>query len=121
MYTISKQLAEKLHMHDIIKCKDVDLYAYLIQTKLEKVVFLVFISVVSVVLHVFWEVMAFYFFYSMQRKYSGGFHCKSYVTCLFVSTLTTFLSIVYAKTVPAFICQGGGDNINDLCVYHRSS
>ena len=96
-----KQIAEKIarRMIDagIIQKEKYLAYSYSIQMFLEKMTGMLIIMLLSVLLGRVVEVSIFFFFFANIRKYAGGFHCKTFLSCL-------ILSVVSVLGLSCFVC-----------------
>ena len=61
--------------------------------------------------------MLFYVFYSMIRRHSGGFHCKTQAGCLLLSVVV-LLVVVATKPIALDIVKEifGGGGTYDICL-----
>ncbi len=88
---LSIMLAEK----KIIKPENREFYFYGLQLAISKLFFFLVILVISFFTKTFLVSMAFVFMYSVIRQFSGGHHCRSEVSCFFVSILLYLIMILF--------------------------
>lgn len=88
---LSIMLAEK----KIIKPENRVFYFYGLQLAISKLFFFLVILIIALFTKTFFVSMAFVFMYSAIRKYSGGHHCRSEVSCFFVSILLYLIMILF--------------------------
>lgn len=81
----------------MIDLDDIDFATYYFESVILKVIGCFLTVSVAVITGSFPGLMIFYAFYSMIRKYSGGFHCSTQLRCLLLSVIT-LLVIVAVKT-----------------------
>lgn len=107
IHRLSLRTAYILFNHQLIDFDDIDFAAYYFENGILKVIGCFLTVIVAVITDSFPGLMVFYVFYSMLRKYSGGFHCSTQLRCLLLSAITLFV-IVIVKTALF-------DNINYFC------
>lgn len=78
---------------DVIDRKEYFIYKYNLQILTEKTITLIPVIGISILFHRLVEMLAFIISFSILRKYTGGYHCKSFLGCFFLSFLTC-LSII---------------------------
>lgn len=110
IHRLSLRTAYILFNHQLIDLDDIDFAAYYFENGILKVIGCILTVIIAVITGSFPGLMLFYVFYSMLRRYSGGFHCHTQLRCLLLSAITLF-AIVAVKTA-AFdivknICGGG--------------
>lgn len=88
---LSILLAEKR----IIKPENREFYFYGLQLAISKLFFFWVILTISLLTKTFLVSMAFVFMYSIIRQFSGGHHCRSEVSCFFVSILLYLIMILF--------------------------
>lgn len=88
---LSIMLAEK----KIIKPENREFYFYGLQLAISKLFFFLVILIISLFTKTFLVSMAFMFMYSVIRQFSGGYHCRSEVSCFFVSILLYLIMILF--------------------------
>lgn len=88
---LSIMLAEK----KIIKPENREFYFYGLQLAISKLFFFLVILTISILTKTFLVSMAFVFMYSVIRQFSGGHHCRSEVSCFFVSILLYLIMILF--------------------------
>lgn len=97
IHRLSLRTAYILFRHQLIDLDDIDFAAYYFESGILKVIGCFLTVIVAVITDSFPGLMVFYVFYSMLRKYSGGFHCSTQFRCLLLSAITLFV-IVIVKT-----------------------
>lgn len=88
---LSILLAEK----KIIKPENREFYFYGLQLAISKLFFFLVILTISLLTKTFLVSMSFVFMYSVIRQFSGGHHCRSEVSCFFVSILLYLIMILF--------------------------
>lgn len=88
---LSILLAEK----KIIKPENREFYFYGLQLAISKLFFFLVILTISLLTKTFLVSMSFVFMYSVIRQFSGGHHCRSEVSCFFVSVLLYLIMILF--------------------------
>ena len=78
MEKLSRGLVNKMVLQSIISREDYDVYVYYLQIKIEKVIFLILLSLMALLMGCFIEVVVFYLFYSLIRQNSGGLNIPHY-------------------------------------------
>lgn len=94
MEQIASRIVLNMMQANLINENEYEEYIYGIQILLEKVISYFIIILIALILQCLFEIILFLLSFSFLRKYSGGIHCKRYITCLVVSTLVTFSSVV---------------------------
>ena len=94
MERIASRIVSRMLLADLISDRETDEYAYEIQVLLEKVVSYVVIFGLAVLFNRLLEIALFTISFSLIRKYSGGIHCRNFVTCISASTLVAFSSVI---------------------------
>lgn len=80
-YHLSVHIADKLAQLKVISLDDYELYRYGIQQGLVLVMNFVSVILISIILGMFIECIAFLLAYVPLRSYAGGFHAKTHVRC----------------------------------------
>lgn len=109
MEQVASRIVIKMMQADLIEENESEEYVYGIQIILEKFISYLIIISIALVLHRCLEVLLFLISFSFLRKYSGGVHCKRFETCLIISTIVTFSSVLVFPLVEKniLIYQGG--------------
>ena len=97
IHRLSLRTAYILFNHQLIDLDDIEFAAYYFENGILKVIGCILTVIIAVITGSFPGLMVFYVFYSMLRKYSGGFHCSTQLRCLLLSAITLFV-IVIVKT-----------------------
>lgn len=92
---IADDLAIMLVDKKIIKPENREFYFYGLQLAINKLFFFLVILIISLFTKTLLVSMAFVFMYSAIRQFSGGFHCRSEVSCFFVSILLYLIMILF--------------------------
>jgi accessory gene regulator B len=87
-------LTERLFLYGLIRNNDKEIYHYLIQVLIEKIVVFFVIFMISVRWEILLETVLFILCFSCIRRYSGGFHANSFGGCC-IGTMGIY--IVYIK------------------------
>lgn len=86
-YNFAGILVEKMLEYNLIKSDVKEYYKYSIQICIERFIGFSLLLLVSVFYRLVYETVFFYIFFSYIRRYSGGFHAKSFGGCLFCSVI----------------------------------
>ena len=116
IHRLSHNTAYVLLNHQLICKDDIEHATFFVENCYLKIISFVVTIVISVVTGSFPGLMLFYVFYSMIRKYSGGFHCKTQLGCLMLSVVV-LLAVVAMKLIVLDIVKeifGGGTY--DICL-----
>ena len=89
----SERICHQLASEGMITKEDIPLCAYNLQVFIERTIVFAFIFMISAFRGYLIEVVVFVISFASIRKYSGGYHCKSFLGCLFVSVITIVLSV----------------------------
>lgn len=92
---IADDLAIMLVEKKIIKPENREFYFYGLQLAISKLFFFLVILIISLFTKTFFVSMAFVFMYSAIRQFSGGYHCRSEVSCFFVSILLYLIMLLF--------------------------
>ena len=88
-YITSKRLAEA----KMIDKDDISIYAYNLQVFLERTIAFAGIFIIAGVIGYLLETVIFVVSFSLIREFAGGYHCKTFLGCFFLSMVTILLSI----------------------------
>lgn len=89
----SVKITDNMINNGIIQETDVLMYQYSVQLLIEKYIGLSLLVIIAFMLGRTIEFAFFWIFFANVRKYSGGYHCKTFVRCIMTSILTCYLSI----------------------------
>ena len=92
---IADDLSIMLVEKGIIKPENREFYFYGLHLAISKLFFFLVILVISLLTKTFFVSMAFVFMYSAIRQFSGGHHCRSEVSCFFVSILLYLVMLLF--------------------------
>ncbi len=92
---IADDLSIMLVEKKIIKPENREFYFYGLQLAISKLFFFLVILAISLFTKTFLVSMAFVLMYSAIRQFSGGHHCRSEVSCFFVSILLYLVMILF--------------------------
>lgn len=99
----AKMVTQHLLKYKLIRNFDKEYYVYSFQCLIEHCMSFAFLLVISRYFELFFETIIFMFTFSNIRRYSGGFHAKSYLGCLLSSL---FIYIGYVKVIyPIFLAN----------------
>lgn len=105
---LADDLAILLAEKKIIKSENREFYFYGLQLAISKLFFFLVILTISLFTKTFLVSMAFVFMYSAIRQFTGGHHCRSEVSCFFVSILLYLVMILLYDVdiyeVKTFLC-----------------
>ncbi len=86
-------IVSKMLSADLISENETEQYNYGVQVLLEKIISYAILFGLAWILHCLLEVALFFVSFSIIRKYSGGVHCKRFISCLFISAVVSFSGI----------------------------
>ncbi len=102
MSYLANILAEKLLKYSLIDSDIKENYEYVIQVHLEQIIGFFILLTISMLCGFLGETIIFIIFFSYIRRYSGGFHVRSFYGCVFCSVITY---IVYVKCLYLFLLR----------------
>ena len=82
---------------DIIDKREYFIYKYNLQLIIERAITLLPIIVACIVMHRIIEMTVFLIAFALLRKYSGGYHCKSFMGCFVMSNISCLATIPIAS------------------------
>lgn len=82
---------------DVIDKREYFIYKYNLQLIIERAITLLPIIVASIVMHRIIEMTVFLIAFALLRKYSGGYHCKSFIGCFVMSNISCLATIPIAS------------------------
>ena len=99
------------------------IYAYNLQVIIESIVGHAILLIIATLCGHFLDIFVFLLSFDLLRRSTGGFHCKTNIGCITLSTLVCILVIVVQRFIEPIILyyQGGGDIVNDIYIFGRSS
>lgn len=111
--TVTSRLIDE----ELISDSQADIYTYELQMIVESLLAHTLLLLLASISGCFLKVCVFVISFDMLRQFSGGYHCKTFKGCCFLSLLVTLMIITLENMAIELwaICQGGGDNINDFC------
>lgn len=95
---LSRVLAFKLYNHKVINRDDIDLLSYSFFLIFSYVIYAFICLSCGLIFHCVLESIIFYFFFSLLRMFTGGFHASSEIKCFLISSIMIFIS-TYLITV----------------------
>lgn len=102
MNYLANILTEKLLKYSLIDSDIRENYEYAIQVHLEQIIGFSILLFISILCGFFCETIAFIIFFTYVRRYSGGFHVRSFYGCVFCSVVTY---LVYVKCLYLFLLR----------------
>lgn len=92
---LSQSIADFLLCQKIINKKEKEIYIYGIQLFLASIVNLLICITISLLLDELANGILFFVLFSSLRRFTGGFHCKTFIMCNIVfSMIVTFVLLV---------------------------
>ncbi|OUP74625.1 hypothetical protein B5F08_11910 [Anaeromassilibacillus sp. An172] len=92
---LSQSIADFLLCQKIINKKEKEIYIYGIQLFLSSIVNLLICITISLLLDELANGILFFVLFSSLRRFTGGFHCKTFIMCNIVfSMIVTFVLLV---------------------------
>ncbi|MBO7449207.1 MAG: accessory gene regulator B family protein [Clostridiales bacterium] len=109
------KIVGRMITNGIISADECAIYSYHIQVMLEAIVGHVIILTAAFILGYFVEVLLFLFSFGVLRGSTSGYHCKTSVGCVLLSSLSCAIVVGLQNFALSHILyyQGGVDNIND--------
>ena len=101
---LSKMLASWLIRQGAISKSEESLYCYASYLVFSTMTPTVTVLLLGILIHISpMKCLLFSFTFIILRKFSGGFHFHSQITCFLVSTLVEFLFLIYSATGGSFL------------------
>ena len=97
---IATWLTTRLLRNKLIAENEKHIYQYSLQVKIEKIVGMIAIIILGYLLHVFFQTIIFWLFFSSIRKRSGGYHMNSFFGC-FLGSIGLYM--IFAVGIYPFI------------------
>lgn len=85
-------MAKKMADYEIIEETEREYYVYLLECLFEKLIGCACLLLVSYAAGCILETIFFFTFFSQLRKYTGGYHCASFLLCTLGSVLIVLLN-----------------------------
>lgn len=92
---IARSFARKMCELKFICPEQEDDYKYSIQVILEKVIGYFVLLLLSVLNHLFLQTILFLLFFSNLRKYTGGYHARSFLGCIGLSMMMYEVYVIF--------------------------
>ena len=89
----TNRLCKQLAAEGMIENDEIPICSYNLQVFVEKTIAFAMIYTVAALLGYLLEVVVFTLPFASIRKYSGRYHCKTFIGCLIVSVITIMLSV----------------------------
>lgn len=84
--------------HRVIAEEDGELYLYGLRLLCEKLLGFISILVICILTNRFMEGAVFYLAFSFLRRYSGGYHAGSFISCYLSSCLVVLVCVLMSRT-----------------------
>lgn len=81
---------------DVIDKREYFIYKYNLILVIERTITMIPIITVSIVMRRIIEMIVFLFSFALLRKYTGGYHCKSFIGCFVMSNISCLATIPIA-------------------------
>ena len=94
---LGKRLTNTLINNNQIDESERCLYEYGFFILLSNVIYVTITLILGSVFNIIIESMAFYFAFSLIRRYAGGFHASSEMKCTLITTISIFLCLLCTK------------------------
>lgn len=91
---IAKKIVDDLWANGIVEKNDMDVYQYGFFLLLSHALYFFEVILFGIIFDVVLEGIVFYFFFNALRNYSGGFHARKEITCIFCTTFAMLLSVL---------------------------
>lgn len=99
-YKTSKRLADA----KMIDGEDISIYAYNLQVKSERFVAFAGAFIIATIIGYLLETIVFVTAFALVREFTGGYHCKTFLGCFFLSVTTILLSIPLVLIYEKHLC-----------------
>ncbi len=93
---ISKRFVKRLSDYQLVEENEMCEYEYLTQVLVEKIIGFGLLMLVSLFNHLLLQTICFLLFFANLRKFSGGFHAKSFLGCV---SLSLIVHLGYIKLI----------------------
>lgn len=93
MNTFVQNVVGRMSYFELIKPEEQDDFIYYIELFLEKMIAMSSIFLMAAYMNKIVEIILFLTVYSSIRKYAGGYHCKTFMSCYLLSVGVAYLSI----------------------------
>lgn len=92
---LSESIADFLLYQKIINTQEKEIYVYGIQLVISSVINLLICIIISLLLDEFVNGILFFILFSSLRRFTGGFHCKTFIMCNMVfSGIVTLVLLI---------------------------
>ncbi|MBQ1658303.1 MAG: accessory gene regulator B family protein [Clostridia bacterium] len=102
IHYFSKRVADFCLYKNVIAAERYALYVYGTELLISSFISLLTLVIISIILGTFKESVLFFLAFVSLRKYTGGFHCKTYFKCNCMFIFTYLLCITALKTMTYF-------------------
>lgn len=102
----SRGIAMYLVEHEAAEEAKREIIQYGLHAILLKIIQITILAVLSQILGVFWNTMAFILFYCSLRRYAGGAHAKTQSSCILWFTLVAIAASLLAATIHPYLSFG---------------
>lgn len=92
---LAKKIVNKMIINNVVDDKNTDAYQYAVQLLIEKCIGFILIYIFALVAGKTVETSLFLITYLTIRRYSGGYHCKTDIGCLFLSLIYVVVSVCF--------------------------
>lgn len=89
----SHKTSERLAEAKMIDKEDISIYAYNLQVLTERTIAFLGVFIIAGILGYLLETVVFVIAFSLIREFVGGYHCKTFLGCFFLSVITILLSV----------------------------
>ena len=94
---LSRVLAFKLYNHKVINKDDIDLLSYSFFLIFSYVIYAFICLSCGLIFHCVLESIIFYFFFSLLRMFTGGFHASTPKKCKYYSVIWTMAGLILVR------------------------
>ncbi len=107
-HKLSEEVTNYLIRKKVIQIQDYDIYKYGLERLLNTCILLFFTIIFGVILKEIVSTIIFFFSFYILRSYTGGYHAKTQLRCLFLTVITiiSVLSIMKFVILNKFIWIG---------------
>ncbi|MBR5387589.1 MAG: accessory gene regulator B family protein [Eubacterium sp.] len=117
MEYLSSLLISRMIIADVISRDEAEQYKYDVQVLFERIISYSIIIVLALLFDVLWKVLLFFISFSLLRTFAGGYHCKSYLGCLVLSSFVSLSGcFIYPLICKSYLTYQGGVIISMIIV-----
>ena len=122
MEQLSLYIADRMAVSGVISEEDKEFYCYSVQVLIEKFFGFTLIFAIALYFHILLQVVAFLFAFTMIRRFSDGYHCKTSFGCLCSTMLICLTTPLFVAIIDCDCATRlGGGGFVDGSIVHNSN